>query len=260
MKSILALAGFAAAVLPIAEASAQLAGTVRVRPGLGVQIRPDYVGSDTSEWAPYFKFSVARDDRPFSVGAPDDSFGIGLVSSHGFSAGPIAAIASSRKNSDVGVPIGKVPTTFEAGAFVQHEFGESFRLRGEVRKGIGGHDGVVGSVGADYIWRDGDRYAFTIGPRLLFSNARYQRAYFGVTPEASLASGLEPYRPGSGLHAIAATSGIQYSLGGGWGTFGFARYERLVGDARKSPIIREIGSPNQISAGIGLNRTFTIKL
>ena len=260
MKSLLALAGIAAAVLPIAEASAQLVGTFRVRPGVGVQIRPEYPGADKSEWAPYFNFSIARDDNPFRVGAPDDSFGIGLISSDGFSAGPIAAIEGSRKESDVGAPVGKVPTTFEAGAFVQHEFGESFRLRGEVRKGIGGHEGIVGSVGADHIWRDGDRYAVSVGPRLLFSNARYQRAYFGVSPEAALASGLEPHRPGGGLHAIAATSGMQYSLGGGWGLFGYARYERLVGDARKSPIVRELGSPNQFSAGIGLNRTFTIKL
>lgn len=260
MRSILALAGFAAAVLPIAQTSAQSGGTVRVRPGIGVQIRPKYIGADKSEWAPFFDFSFARGDQPFSVDAPDDSFDIRLISSNGFSAGPIAAIESSRKDSDVGAPVGKVPTTFEAGAFVQHEFGNSVRMRGEVRKGIGGHEGVVGSVGADYIWRDGDHYAFSIGPRLLFSNARYQRAYFGVSPEASLASGLEQYRPDSGLHAVAATSGIQYSIGGSWGMFGFARYERLVGDARKSPIIRDFGSRNQISAGIGLNRTFTIRM
>jgi outer membrane protein len=43
-----------------------------------------------------------------------------------------------------------------------------------------------------------------------------------------------------------------------WGLFGFARYERLVGDAAKSPIVREFGSRNQLSGGIGLNYTFTI--
>jgi outer membrane protein len=40
--------------------------------------------------------------------------------------------------------------------------------------------------------------------------------------------------------------------------FGYARFERLVGDAAKSPIIRELGSRNQLSGGIGLNYTFTI--
>jgi outer membrane protein len=38
--------------------------------------------------------------------------------------------------------------------------------------------------------------------------------------------------------------------------FGFARYERLVGDAAKSPIVRELGSRNQLSGGAGLSYTF----
>ena len=98
----------------------------------------------------------------------------------------------------------------------------------------------------------------SIGPRLLFSDARYQRAYFGVTPAASLASGLPAYRPGGGVHAVALASGLTYALNNRWGLFGYARYERLVGDAARSPIIRELGSRNQLSGGIGLNYPFTI--
>lgn len=260
MRGFLALAGLAAMALPAAEARAEDDGTVRIRPGIGAQIRPEFPGADSSEWAPYVSFSVARGDRPFGIGAPGDSFGIPLISSGGFSAGPAANIQGSRKDSEVGAPVGKVPTTIEAGVFADYEFGSAFRVRGEVRKGIGGHEGLAGNVGADYIWRDGDRYAVLVGPRLNFSNGRYQRAYFGVTPEAALAAGLPVYRPDGGLHSVAANSAMHYSLGGGWGMFGYARYERLVGDARKSPIVREFGSPNQYSAGIGLNRTFTIKL
>ena len=61
---------------------------------------------------------------------------------------------------------------------------------------------------ADQIWRDKDRYVVSIGPRLLYSDSRYQRAYFGVTPEAALATGLPAYRPGGGFHAIAAAAGL----------------------------------------------------
>ncbi len=41
--------------------------------------------------------------------------------------------------------------------------------------------------------------------------------------------------------------------------FGFARYERLLGDAARSPIVRELGSRNQLSGGIGLSYTFTVR-
>ena len=259
MRHLATLAAIAAIALPASEAIAQTDGSYRVRVGIGAQIQPDFPGADEMEWAPYPHIAIAKGDEPFASGAPDDSFDIRLISTGGFAAGPVAKIASGRRDSKVGAPVGDVPTTIEAGAFVQQRLGESFRLRGEVRKGIGGHDGLVGTIGGDYMTRDGDNFVFSVGPRLVFSNSRYQRAYWGVTPEAALASGLPVYRPGGGLHAIALVSGVDYALGGGWGLFGFARYERLVGDAKKSPIVRELGSPNQFSAGLGINRTFRIR-
>jgi outer membrane protein len=94
---------------------------------------------------------------------------------------------------------------------------------------------------------------------VLFSNAKYQRAFFGVTPTAATATGLPVYRPDSGIHAVAATSGLTYQFGPQFGMFGYARYERLVGDAGKSPIVRQLGSRDQLSAGIGLSYTFKVK-
>lgn len=257
---LLVIAGCATAAFPLADAAAQGLGTVRVRAGLGAQIRPEWRGADETEVAPYFSFSVATGDKPFGVGPPDDSLDFSLIDKNGFSAGPVVDLRRGRKNSDVGAPVGKVPRTVEAGVFVQQFLSDSLRLRGEVRQGIGGHEGLMSSIGADYIWRDGERYAVTLGPRVLLSNGRFQREFFGVSTEAALATGLPVYRPDGGVHAVAATSGLDYALGGGWGLFGFARYERLVGDARKSPIIREFGSPNLFSAGLGVNRTFTLRL
>ena len=88
---------------------------------------------------------------------------------------------------------------------------------------------------------------------------RFQRAYFGVDSDAALASGLPAYRPNGGIYALAATSGLSYQFDPRFGMFGYARYERLVGDAAKSPIIRELGSRNQFSGGLGLSYTFNIK-
>ncbi|HET9812636.1 MAG TPA: MipA/OmpV family protein [Sphingomicrobium sp.] len=248
----------AAALVPAwSGAIAQDSGDTRVRVGLGAQVRPEFVGADHSEVAPLWRINIARGDEPFKFSAPDYSFGIPVVSSGGFSFGPAANIASGRKNSDLDVPVGKVKTTIEAGAFASYELPDSFYLRAEVLKGLGGHEGIVGTVGADKIWRDGDRYVFSIGPRILFSDGRYQRAYFGVSPAAALASGLPEYRPSGGIHGVAAASGISYQFDPHWGLFGYGRYERLVGDAAKSPIVRELGSRNQLSGGLGLSYTFT---
>jgi outer membrane protein len=249
----------AALMLPAwSAAAAQDSRDIRVRVGLGAQLRPKFPGADDTSLAPLFHIKIARGAHQFAFGAPDDSPGIALVSKDGFSFGPAVNLVGRRKQSDVGAPVGSVATTFEAGAFAQYLAGDSFRVRAELLKGINGHEGVVGSIGADKIWRDGDRYVVSIGPRVLFSDGRYQRAYFGVTPAASLASGLPAYRPGGGVHGIAVASGVTYALNSRWGLFGFARYERLVGDAAKSPIVRQYGSRNQLSGGIGLNYTFVI--
>jgi outer membrane protein len=257
MKAL--LLACAATLIVSTPALAQDDNDLRVRAGLGAQVQPEFVGSDDYELAPLFQLDLARGSNPFRVGAPDDSFGIRLFSKDGFSIGPSANIQSSRKESEVGAPVGKVPTTVEVGGFAEYQLSETVRFRAELRKGIGGHKGEVGSIGADRIWRDGDRYTFSIGPRVLFSDARFQRAYFGVDNAAALASGLPAYRPDGGIYALGATSGMTYQFSPRWGLFGFARYERLVGDAAKSPIIRELGSRNQLSGGLGLSYTFTVK-
>jgi len=257
MKAML-LAG-AAALTFSSPAASQENKDIRVRVGLGGEIKPKFVGSDELEFGPLWNVDVARGTNPFAFGSPDDSFGIRLFSKGGFTIGPSANIEWKRKESDVGVPVGTVKTTVEVGGFADYQPSETIRLRAELRKGIGGHDGLVGSLGADRIWRDGDRYVFSIGPRVLFSDAKYQRAYFGVDGSAALASGLPAYRPSGGIYALAASSGLSYQFNPRFGAFGYARYERLVGDAGKSPIVRDLGSRNQLSGGIGLSYTFTVK-
>ena len=257
MKALL-LAGVAL-LIASSPATAQDENDLRVRVGLGGQLKPEFIGSDDVKLRPLWDVDLARGSDPFPFESPDDSFGIRAFSKGGFTAGPAANVEWKRKESDVGAPVGKVKTTVEVGGFAEYQASDTIRLRAELLKGLGGHEGLVGSIGADRIWRDGDRYVFSIGPRVLFSNARYQRAYFGVDSAAALASGLPAYRPDGGIYAVAATTGLTYQFSPRWGAFGFARYERLVGDAADSPIVRDLGSRNQLSGGIGLSYTFTVK-
>jgi outer membrane protein len=247
------------ALLPAwAAASAQENRDIRVRLGPGVQFRPVFVGSGRVEAVPWYSLDVARGTDEFKAKTPYRGAGLGLISTGRFSFGPVGNIQAARKESKVGAPVGRVPTTIEAGAFAQYDPSDSFRFRAQLLRGIGGHKGLIGAIGADRIWRDGDNYVFSLGPRIIFSDARFQRAYFGVTPAASLASGLPTYRVHGGIQGVALASGMSYQLNKRWGLFGFARWERLVGQAARSPIVRQLGSRNQLSGGVGLNYTFTI--
>ena len=248
-----------ALLIAATPAIAQDSNDLRVRVGLGAQLEPEFLGSDNMKIAPLWDIDIAKGTKPFKFEAPDDKFGVSLISTDTFSAGPTAHVEWKRKESDVGAPVGKVDTTFEAGVFAQFLPMESIRVRGDVRKGIGGHGGVVGGLSVDKIWRDGDKYVFSVGPRISFSDAKYQRAYFGVDSATSTASGLPVYRPGGGIHAVGLASGVSYQFSDRFGLFGYGRYERLVGDAGKSPIVRDLGSRDQLSGGLGLSYTFTIQ-
>jgi outer membrane protein len=230
----------------------------RVRVGLGVQTRPEYIGADKNNFLPLLDFSMKRGPEPFDFEAPDDNFDIALFKSEGFSAGPVAAYQSGRKRKDVGADVDKLKGTIEVGGFAQYELGTGTRLRLEVRQGLGGHKGLVGQLGADQVWRDGDKWQFSVGPRVLASNGRFMRSWFGVDDDVALATGLDEFEPDGGIHAVGLTSGVYYSFGGAFGMFGYARGERLVGDAADSPIVKEFGSKTQLSAGLGLTYTFNL--
>src|SRR3954453_10794045 len=101
-----------AALLPAwGAAAAQDSQDIRVRLGLGAQLQPEFIGGDGTRVAPLFHVNLARGTNEFKFSAPDDSPAIAVVSKDGFSFGPAANVQWSRRNSDVGAPVGKVPTT-----------------------------------------------------------------------------------------------------------------------------------------------------
>lgn len=229
-----------------------------LRVALGAEIVPDHVGAKGTSWFPLVDVDLKREGKNFKFEAPDESFGFSLIDVGGLEIGPALNLERSRKPSRFPVPIDKVPTTIEAGAFVQLYLADSLRTRAELRKGLGGHDGWISQISADWIARRGDDYVFSIGPRLSWADKDYRRAYFGVTPAVSAASGLPIYTPGSGTRGVGAATSLSYQFSPKWGIQAFARYERLIGDSGRSPLIRTYGSRDQMSAGLALSYTFRL--
>ena len=229
---------------------------LRTRVALGPQLVPSYPGSDSYSLRPFVDVSRARGDDDFAFEAPDESFGFPLIRNDKFQFGPSLGFEGQRDADDVGAAVPKVGFTFEAGAFAQVQILPAIRVRVEGRKGIGGHKGLIGSVGADYVARDRDRWLFSIGPRLTLADARYHRAYFGVTPATAAATGLGAFRPDGGIQAVGATAGVLRQLSPRWGIAGYAKYDRLVADAGRSPLVRAFGSRDQLSGGLALSYTF----
>jgi outer membrane scaffolding protein for murein synthesis (MipA/OmpV family) len=228
----------------------------RTRVTVGPQVYPSYPGSDEVDFGPFIDVSRARGDEPFEFEAPDQSFGFSLIDVGPFSIGPVASLEGSRKAEDVGVPLPKVKLTVEVGGAVELGLGEHFRLYSEVRKGLGGHKGWIANGGADVVFRDGDAYLFSIGPRVTWSDDQYHDAWFGIEPEDAGPSGLPAYDPGGGIQAYGVTASFLTQLSDRWGISTYAKYDRLVGDAADSPLVREYGSRDQLSGGLALSYTF----
>lgn len=227
--------------------------------GAGGQMLPKYPGADDYGLNPLVTGFLRREGAPIPFRTPDDGFGIGLLGHDSVvDFGPLLQFQGERDEADVGAAVGDVDFTVEAGAFVNFNISPNFRIRLEGQKGLGGHEGLVGALAADFAVRGGNDTLFTIGPRLRLNDDDYADAYFGVTPAVAAATGLPVYDPDGGIRAVGAIAGITHQISRNFGIYGYAGYDRLVGDAANSPIVRNFGSRDQFSAGLALFVSFSI--
>lgn len=263
MRIGLAIAAILAASAAAPAAAQDADGDRIVTIGAGVQATPRYPGARDRQISPLPRFLLDRPGEPMRFRAPDQGIGFGLLGRHSaIDIGPAVQLRLSRRSGrDVPAGVPGVGFTVEAGGFVQAMLGDSFRVRAEGRQGIGGHKGAVLDLSADAVVRDrADTTLFSIGPRLRLSDGRYQRAYFGVTLPAAVATGLPVYTPRAGIHAVGVSSGITRKLGGPWGVYAYAGYDRLVDDAGRSPLVRRYGRRDELSGGVALTYSFRMHL
>ncbi len=256
---ILAVAAVTAATAnPAAaqEVAQEDEGPRRTRVGVGIQLVPSFPGSDEVRIRPLFDLARTRGDRPYEFEAPDESFGFPVVRAGKFAFGPAIGFEGERDAADVGASLPDVDFTLEVGGFVQYAFSDSLRARVEVRKGLGGHDGLIGTIGMDAIFRDGNAWLISIGPRLTLADDNYNDAYFSVAPQDVAASGLPAFRAEGGVQSAGIVAGYVRQLSARWGVYAYAKYDRLLADAADSPIVRQLGSRDQISGGLALTYTF----
>lgn len=258
----------ALALLTPAAALAQDAAPPSDRPdrlvmiGIGSRIAPSYPGSTRSELDPTPVINVWREDEPLPVETPDEGRSITLAGSRAtFAAGLSVAIAPRRGREAATQGLREVGFGVEAGAFAEGYVAPGLRLRGELRQGIGGHRALNGALALDYVLRsrDNDRALVTIGPRARFGSAKYNGRFFGIDAAEADASGLPQYHARGGLNAVGVVAGANYPLGERWGLAGFAGYDRLLNAAADSPLTRQRGSRDQLSAGLALTYVFRVK-
>ncbi len=178
----------------------------------------------------------------------------------GFSIGPSFRYVYKRDSDDHPElrGLGNIDAAWELGGRIAYQW-SMFRPWLAVRYGLGGHSGIVAETGLDLKFRPSAVTEFTIGPRASFATSEYMRTYFGVTPAESARSGLSAYNPGGGIKGAGVEVTGRYEFTDRWALVGLAYYERLIGDAAASPVVK-VGNENQITAKLGLSYKFGLKL
>lgn len=222
----------------------------------GAQVAPKYFGSDSYSVGPSVSFaSGGLRFGGFELGNTDGPVlfapGTGIRGSFRYIA--------KRSGKDELDGLEDVKASVEAGIGLHHTT-EFWQVYADLRYGVIGHKALAGKVGANLIYRGDSGLVLHAGPRAEFGDSRFARTYFGITAAEDNASApnLTEYTPSGGFHSIGLEAGAYQPLNDDWGITGTLRYDRLRGDAARSPIVQQ-GSRNQISAQIGLTRHFNLR-
>jgi MipA family protein len=239
--------------------------------GGAVVYGPAFLGSKDYQLSALPNVEVRYKDRFFI--SVIDGIGADLIKKDNFRAGPVVKYNAERNENGKNVfaiagartlalrGLGTVAATAEVGGFAQYDAGK-FSVKAEVRKGIGGHDGLIAEFGARYttglmdVKAGNQNVVMSIGPRATVVNDAYNQAYYGVDAGQSGRSGLARFDSKGGLLSYGLGATLIVPLTRNFNAVTLGSFDRLSGDAAKSPLVRQRGSRNQATIGLGLSYEF----
>ncbi len=246
-----------------ADPTSRSQGGTNFTVGLGVAMTPDYDGSnDYRVWpAGFLRFSNLYHPATYvqiagpgfeSNLVPDDHWRMGVVASFN---------TSYRHVDDRAVKRLRRPESGLQAGFV---IGYDFSGRPDAER--------VLEVRATYDVLHGNGFLITprahgsvpltpdlslgAGVSVTWASSNYMSNRFGVSGSDSLRSGLRPFKAGSGFKDLGLDVSLTYSLSQRWALTGFASYQLLLGDAAKSPIVKDRGNRNNFTSGLVVSYTF----
>jgi outer membrane protein len=206
-------------------------------------------------------FDVRRAGTPESFRAPRDGWGFGIFKGNNFEIGPVGQLKFRRKDTDDAAlrGLGDVGWAGELGIFAEYWWMPWFRMRAELRQGFGGHHGIVADLLTDAVLPVTGQLTLSGGPRVSFARTRAISPYFSINAAQSVVSGLPVFDAKGGIRSVGAGAQARYLWTPQWASHLFIEFERLTEDAARSPLVAQRGSPNQVTFGLGVTRSFDFK-
>jgi outer membrane scaffolding protein for murein synthesis (MipA/OmpV family) len=242
--------------------------------GLGVFSVPDYYGSSTNKAAaaPLLHYNFGQDQYVQVIGP---EIRLNLMPRKDWRVGPLIRFRS-RRDDDVDDNVVKhmrpVATATEIGAFAAYHYplDPSQPMHKVVITGdftyntTGVYDGATGNLRATYFYPfqqgiAGFPLIGTVGFGLFFASDHFADRYFGVNgsdialfPEL----GGQRYKAQGGLTSIKIPFALTSQVDPKWLVTVAGRYEKLLGDAKDSPVVSNRGDENQWIIGIAASYLF----
>ena len=228
---------------------------------LGAAALPSWEGADDFRPVP---FVVARFSA-FGFGAEIEGLEgrLDLARNSPFRIGPTGRFVLPRNSAIVDdAAVRALPTissAFEVGGFVgvalpiralrEGVFRGTFSARHDV---TGSHDGLNMTIDAEAFFALHRVFRMGLGVNASFATANYMDTYFSVEPQDAAASGIPSFRARGGARDVGGEAYGILSFHEHFALFGRVAYNRLLGDAEQSPIVRVAGSRDQVFVGAGI--------
>lgn len=225
--------------------------------GAGLMYQPKYPGADEMIAVPFPLISVGRFFIP-GIGDMIDSD----APLRKFSVYPSFGFNGKRESSDSNELKGTddVDWALELGLGVAYRY-DWIRGFAEVRQGFNGYSGQVADFGVDFIANPTEDLQLMVGPRASWGSADYMKTYFGVSAKEATVPGsiLEEFDADPGFNRLGVAATASYGITDRTTFHVRAGWDRLIGDAADSPIVKE-GSENQYYVGAGISYRFGFDL
>ncbi len=224
----------------------------------GLAMKPDFPGSKDYQFLPFAMAKLSYEDYYVELVGPRAK--VNVIPGGLFEAGPVIGYDGGR---DSGVDnrrvrlLPKVDGSVEFGGFAAVNFKQVFRqtdtlsFAAEFTKASAGHEGYTIGLQTSYGLQVARPLFMSVDAGIEFADKKYLNAYFGVSQAGAAASGLSPFSASAGVSKAELGLNARYFLSKNWGVTGRVAYGRLLGDAAKSPIVKNEGSQDQFTGAIG---------
>ncbi len=216
------------------------------RLGVGLEIRPQFLGSDEHQLDLSLDFKASYKERIF---IENNKVGALLHKGKLLRAGVLARAVLGRRNDYVAADLAgldDVDEAFEIGIFAGTSLYKLF-LTGELYFDVSGvHNGFSAELEGGYTYELNSELTLTPIIGAVWGSSKYMQTYFGVEQGESVV--FEAYKPDGGLYELYLEAALEQRLSKRWILKASARLSDLRGNAARSPIVRgSDGSNSQLS-------------